>query len=89
MEKISSDVIVQQLPPGWSYEQDFIVKEFKFKDFIGAFSFMTKVAFLAEKADHHPNWENVYNRVTIRLQTHDAGGVTAKDITLAQSIENL
>lgn len=61
--------------------------ELVFKDFRQAFSFMTQVAMLAEKADHHPEWFNVYNRVNIVLTTHDAGGVTAKDIDLAKQID--
>jgi 4a-hydroxytetrahydrobiopterin dehydratase len=55
----------------WSEEDNFLVQEFTFADFQEAFAFMTRVAFIAESLDHHPNWENVYNRVTIRLQTHD------------------
>lgn len=66
-----------------------IVKSFKFKDFSAAFGFMTQVALLAEKQDHHPDWSNVWNRVTITLRTHDAGGLTAKDVTLARAIEAL
>lgn len=66
-----------------------ITREFRFPDFRAAFAFMTGVALLAEKADHHPEWSNVYNRVTIRLSTHDAGGLTDKDIRLAGSIDKL
>ena len=63
---------------------------FKFKNFVEAFGFMTKVALLAEKADHHPDWENSYNTVTIRLSTHSAGHVvTEKDVQLATKIEQL
>ncbi|UOD49627.1 4a-hydroxytetrahydrobiopterin dehydratase [Orrella daihaiensis] len=58
-----------------------------FRDFRRAFAFMTEVAMLAEKADHHPEWSNVYNRVSIALTTHDAGGITAKDIELAKQID--
>ena len=60
--------------------------EFRFADFISAFAFMSKVAILAEKANHHPEWSNVYNRVTINLVTHEAGGITVKDIDLAKAI---
>lgn len=60
-----------------------------FGDFVEAFGFMTQVALLAEKADHHPEWRNVYNRVDIELTTHDAGGLTLKDIELARAIDSL
>jgi 4a-hydroxytetrahydrobiopterin dehydratase len=77
--------------PGWIHEprRDAIVRDFEFGDFVGAFSFMTAVAIMAEKADHHPEWSNVYNKVSILLTTHDAGGLTAKDIGLAQKIMGL
>lgn len=66
-----------------------ISAEFSFTDFNEAFGFMTRVALLAEKADHHPDWSNVYRRVTITLTTHDAGGVTHKDLALAAQIDAL
>ena len=73
---------------GWKHEGNALVKEFKFGTFREAMSFMVRIGFEAEAMDHHPDWTNVYNRVTIRLNTHDAGGkVTAKDIELAQKIE--
>ena len=68
---------------------DAITRSFKFKDFSEAFGFMARVALLAEKAGHHPEWSNVYNRVTITLTTHDAGGLSEKDISLAQQINAL
>jgi len=74
---------------GWSFQNNGIEKEFQFKDFVEAFGFMTKVALLAEKANHHPEWSNVYNKVHVRLTTHDAGGVTDKDFKLAGGIEGL
>ena len=76
---------------GWTFDSDAnaIVKEFSFPDFKSAFAFMTQVALVAEKMDHHPDWSNVYNRVAIALSTHDAGGVTARDIQLAEAIENI
>lgn len=74
---------------GWSFQNDGIEKEFQFKDFVEAFGFMARVALLAEKANHHPEWSNVYNKVHIRLTTHDAGGVTDKDFELAGWIENM
>ena len=64
-----------------------IISPFKFKDFIEAFSFMTNIAMIAEKMNHHPEWYNVYNRVDITLTTHDSGGVTEKDISLAKAME--
>lgn len=74
----------------WKEENNQLIRTFTFKDFIEAFSFMTKVAFLAEKMNHHPEWTNVYNKVIIRLNTHDAGGVvTAKDHLLAGQIDKL
>jgi len=72
---------------GWKLENGFIVKAFQFADFKEAFAFMTRVAFEAEAQGHHPNWENVYNSVTIHLNTHDASGITSKDIELAKTID--
>jgi len=75
--------------PGWAYdaERNGIAKSFKFADFNAAFGFMARVALAAEKADHHPEWSNVWNRVDILLSTHSEGGVTEKDIALARTIE--
>ena len=74
----------------WKEESNQLYKRFCFKDFIEAFSFMTKVAFLAEKMNHHPRWTNVYNTVEIWLTTHDAGNiVTSKDQELAAQIDGL
>jgi 4a-hydroxytetrahydrobiopterin dehydratase len=74
---------------GWTFdgERNGIARRFTFADFSAAFAFMTRVALAAEKADHHPEWSNVWNRVDILLSTHSEGGVTAKDIALAQAIE--
>ncbi|MDF3074542.1 MAG: phhB [Alphaproteobacteria bacterium] len=74
---------------GWKEVEgrDAIANSFKFADFNAAFGFMTKVALMAEKSDHHPEWFNVWNKVDITLSTHDAGGVTEKDIALAKFIE--
>ena len=74
---------------GWTpeAERDAIRKRFKFADFGEAFGFMTRVALEAEKADHHPEWSNVWNKVDILLTTHDAGGLTANDVALAGKIE--
>jgi 4a-hydroxytetrahydrobiopterin dehydratase len=73
------------VPQGWKKEdaRDAMTREFAFRDFNQAFAFMTQVALAAEKADHHPEWFNVYNKVRITLSTHDAGGITDKDIALA------
>lgn len=75
---------------GWEIADDgnSIAKNFTFKDFNQAFSFMTQVALVAEKMDHHPEWFNVYNKVSIKLTTHDCGGVSEKDIQLAVSIDS-
>ena len=74
--------------PGWVFARGALAKEFKFGSFKEALSFMVRVSFEAEALDHHPDWTNVYNRVAIRLNTHDAGGkVTAKDLALAEKIQ--
>ena len=74
----------------WKEEDNKLYKKFTFKSFSQAFAFMTRVAFLAEKADHHPTWTNTYNTVEIWLSTHDAGDiVTEKDKTLAEKIDQL
>jgi 4a-hydroxytetrahydrobiopterin dehydratase len=74
----------------WKQENNRLKKTFKFKDFTAAFGFMTKVALVAEKMDHHPLWTNVYNTVTFELSTHDAGDVvTEKDHKLARAIDAL
>ncbi len=74
----------------WIEKDNQLIQVFEFKDFIEAFSFMTQVAILAEKQNHHPNWSNVWNRVEIRLTTHDAGNtITEKDHTLAKAISAL
>jgi len=75
----------------WDYDEarDAITRSFTFADFSEAFAFMTRVALLAEKADHHPEWSNVWNRVEILLSTHDAGGLSARDVRLARAIDGL
>jgi 4a-hydroxytetrahydrobiopterin dehydratase len=76
---------------GWQHEpeRDAITRRFTFADFNQAFGFMTRVALLAEKADHHPEWSNVWNRVDILLTTHDAGGLSQRDVDMARGIEAL
>lgn len=74
----------------WIEEDNKLKRDFTFKDFSEAFAFMTRVAILAEKQNHHPYWSNVYNKVSIELNTHDAGNiVTEKDHTLAKAIDSL
>ena len=75
--------------PSWTVYNKTIKKEFKFTNFIEAFGFMSKVALLSEKMDHHPNWQNTYNKVTIELTTHDIGGITINDIKLAKAIDKI
>jgi len=74
----------------WKEENNQLKRSFEFKDFVEAFAFMTKVAFAAEKMDHHPTWSNVYNKVEISLFTHDAGNsVTDKDVKLSKLIDKI
>jgi 4a-hydroxytetrahydrobiopterin dehydratase len=89
MAKIGAAAACAQLS-GWSAVdgRDAIAKSFKFKDFNAAFGFMTRVALYADKHDHHPEWVNVYNKVDVTLSTHDAGGVTEKDIALARFMDD-
>ena len=77
--------------PDWAYDEAAraIRRSFRFRDFSEAFGFMTRVALAAEKADHHPEWSNVWNRVEIALTTHDAGGLTGRDLDLARKIDAL
>lgn len=84
------DAALEELA-GWTHEaeRDAIRKRFKFRDFGEAFAFMTRVALEAEKADHHPEWSNVWNKVDILLTTHDAGGLTGRDVALARKIDEI
>ena len=75
--------------PGWKIMDDHIEKEFNFKNFVEAFSFMTKIALICEKHYHHPNWENVYSKVIIKLFTHDLGGITNLDQNIAKEINDI
>ena len=78
-------------PDGWTLSDDgkALERSFRFKDFSEAFAFLTRVAMHAEKQDHHPEFTNTWNRVDFRLTTHDAGGVTEKDVALARAIEKM
>jgi 4a-hydroxytetrahydrobiopterin dehydratase len=93
IEKLSPPGRIQALASlkGWQEVpgRDAIRKEFKFKDFSQAFAFMTRVALKAEQMDHHPEWFNVYNRVEVTLATHDAGGVTERDVKLAAFMDSI
>ncbi len=75
--------------PGWKITEKYIERNFTFVNFIEAFSFMAKVALLSEKYNHHPNWDNVYSNVHIKLTTHDLGGISSLDQVLATEINNL
>ena len=79
------------VPDGWTLEEGgkALVRTFKFADFSEAFGFLTRVALHAEKIDHHPEFTNVWNRVVVRLTSHDAGGVTDRDVSLAEAINQL
>jgi 4a-hydroxytetrahydrobiopterin dehydratase len=92
MEKLDLQAITEQLKalPQWRFDAErggLITREFLFADFVQAFSFMTQLALVAEKANHHPEWSNVYNRVAITLTTHDVSGLSMNDIALAQSAD--
>lgn len=75
--------------PGWSIKEGKLHRQFQFGSFVEAFGFMSSVALVAEAMGHHPEWFNVYNRVTIALTTHDSGGITSKDIELATKANQL
>ena len=75
--------------PGWEINSEFIKREFNFSNFIEAFSFMTKIALICEKYNHHPNWENVYSKLVVKLSTHDLGGISNLDQALASEINDI
>lgn len=90
MSVLSKDEVIilfGQKGLNWTINEKSIQKKFEFPDFKKAFEFMSKVADLAEKMDHHPDWSNSYNQVNIELSTHDKGGITERDIILASQIE--
>ncbi|MBF2025537.1 MAG: 4a-hydroxytetrahydrobiopterin dehydratase [Oscillatoriales cyanobacterium C42_A2020_001] len=88
LSKAELETALSQLP-GWSIENGKLHRQFQFSSFIEAFGFMSSVALVAESAGHHPEWFNVYNRVTIDLTTHDSGGITQKDVDLARKASEL
>ena len=88
-EKSNIVQLVKEKLPSWQVKNNSLYKEFTFKNFVEAFSFMTAVALEAEKMDHHPDWMNVYNKVIIHLNTHSAGGITDNDFKLAGKIEKI
>jgi len=91
MMKLSSEQISEELKnlPGWSVKEEKLHRDFEFGDFIEAFGFMTRAAMHIEKMNHHPEWFNVYNKLTVDLTTHDAGGITENDINLAKILNSL
>jgi 4a-hydroxytetrahydrobiopterin dehydratase len=91
MKKLSDSEISSHLAnlPNWSLKGAKLHREYKFPDFAHAFGFMATAAPSIEKMDHHPEWANVYNRVTVDLSTHDAGGITQKDVDLAALLEGI
>ena len=91
MSTLSQDQINERLSSmnGWVFENNAIHTAFEFENFKEAFTIMTRIAFEAERLNHHPDWSNVYNRIDISLSTHDAGGVTEKDFELAETIDQI
>ena len=91
IEKMTPEQIQTELEnlDGWELKADKLHRELKFKNFVEAFGFMTQVALLAEKADHHPEWSNVYSGVTIDLTTHECDGISKRDFKLAKKINAL
>ena len=89
--RLSKDDIDEELKglPGWSVVNKKLHKEFQFENFNQAFGFMTRAAMEIEKMNHHPEWFNVYNRITIELITHDVGGITKNDVSLAKILNSL
>jgi 4a-hydroxytetrahydrobiopterin dehydratase len=91
IQKLSDGEITAALArvPGWSLVAGKLHRELKFENFVDAFGFMTRLALVAESRDHHPEWQNVYNRVTIDLTTHDAQGISERDFALAEAANAL
>ena len=92
MSKLNDQQIskeMQKLDNKWEFNKNKITREIKFNDFVEAFSFMTSVAIIAEKQNHHPDWQNSYNVVIVSLTSHDIGGLSKKDFELAAAIDKL
>ena len=91
MKKLNDDQILQEISEihkSWKIENNFLCRTVVFQNFISAFSFMTKVAFHAEILNHHPDWSNVYNKVSFKLSTHEIDGISIKDFELAKKIDD-
>ncbi|MBT8085417.1 MAG: 4a-hydroxytetrahydrobiopterin dehydratase [Woeseia sp.] len=91
VDKISEEKAGKRLSevPGWSLQDGKLTREFVFADFVEAFGFMTRAALAAEKADHHPEWFNVYKKVKVQLTTHECGGISERDFALAKAMNKL
>jgi 4a-hydroxytetrahydrobiopterin dehydratase len=91
MQPLDDTEIARRLEslPGWERRGDRIVRSFRFEDFVRAFGWMTSVALVAEKLDHHPEWRNVYGTVEVELTTHDARGISERDFRLAEEMNRL
>jgi 4a-hydroxytetrahydrobiopterin dehydratase len=89
--KLTEDEIAKLMTklPGWSVQNGKLHREYECKDFVAAFANMTRVAGIAESMNHHPEWFNVYNRISVDLTTHDAGGITEKDVKLARLLDSI
>ncbi|MEN3041435.1 MAG: 4a-hydroxytetrahydrobiopterin dehydratase [Bacteroidia bacterium] len=89
MQAYTKDEILQRLTfyPEWSYQQNALVRQYEFEDFLEAWAFLSQVALLAERHNHHPEMWNVYNKVRLSWSTHEAGGVTEKDFTLIEEVD--
>ena len=90
-KRLSNEQVIARLKhiPGWKVAGGKLRRTFKFPDFVTAFGFMARVALVAEKMNHHPEWKNVYNTVRVDLTTHDAGGISASDVSLARRMNEL
>jgi len=86
-ERKSLSLNISQDLPEWKEKENFLNRDFKFNDFTSAFSFMSEVALACEEIDHHPNWENTYNLVSVNLQTHISSSITDKDLDLAKRMD--
>lgn len=86
-ERKSLSLLIRQVLPEWKEKENFLNRDFRFKDFKAAFSFMSEVALACEEIDHHPNWENTYNLVRVNLQTHTSSSITDKDLDLAKRMD--